>query len=99
MATNVTVWAQQAAVAVDVPAGSTQFWQTTGLGYGRFVDYIAHPLQFIGMTGTNRFEVHNISSEVDDVTGNRRILFQVTSKGTAAFGSYAIYLIFTDVIP
>jgi hypothetical protein len=101
MATNVTVWAAQAAVAVDVSAGSTQFWQTTGTPaqWGRYVTYVAQPLQFVGMTGTNEFEVHDVSHEVNDVTGARRVRFQVTSKGTAAFGSYAIYIVFTDVIP
>ena len=101
MATNVRVWAEQTAVAVDVNAGSTQHWQTTGTAaeWGRYVTYVAQPLQFVGMAGTNEFEVHDVSHEVDDATGHRRILLQVTSKGTAPFGSYALYLIFTDVIP
>jgi signal recognition particle receptor subunit beta len=100
VASQVRVWAELTAVGVDVPQGSTQFWQTTGAAaeYGRLVQYVAQPLHLVGFPGTNQFELHDISHEVDS-QGARRVLFQVTSKGSNPFGSYGIFLIYTDVIP
>jgi hypothetical protein len=100
MASTVNVWAELTAEGIDVPAGSTQFWQTTGgaAQYGRMVGYVAQPLELVGAPGTNEYEVHDVSHEVDSA-GNRRVLFQVTSKGTNEFGSYGLFLVFTDVIP
>jgi hypothetical protein len=101
MATNVTVWAEQTAVAVDVPAGSTQYWTTTGgaAEWGRYVTYVAHPLRYTALGGTNAFKVHDVSHGVNNTTGTRHIKCQVTNVGTAPYGSYALYLVFTDVIP
>jgi hypothetical protein len=98
MASAVRVWAELTAVGVDVDAGSTQFWQTTGVAadYGRHVTYAAQPIELGGAPGTNQYEVHDVSHEVD-AAGNRRVLLQVTSKGTNPFGSYGLFLIFTDV--
>jgi len=100
MASIVNVWAELTAVGIDVPSGSTQYWQTTGTaaGYGRLVTYAAQPLQLVGYPGTNQYEVQDVSYEVDGA-GNRRILFQVTSKGTNPFGSYGLFLVYTDEIP
>lgn len=100
MASTVQVWAELTAVGVDVDAGSTQFWQTTGgaAEYGRYVTYVAQPLELVGAPGTNQYEVHDVSHEVD-AAGDRRVLLQVTSKGTNPFGSYGLFLVFTDVIP
>jgi hypothetical protein len=98
MASTVNVWAELTAVGVDVLAGSTQYWQTTGLGYGRYVTYVAQPLQLGGFPGTNQYEVHDISHQVD-AAGNRTVFFQVTSQGSDPFGSYGLFLVYTDVIP
>jgi hypothetical protein len=66
--------------------------------YGRLVAYVAQPLELVGSGGSNEFKVHDISHEVDGV-GNRRVLLQVTSTGTNPFGSYGLFLVFTDAIP
>jgi hypothetical protein len=99
VANVVSVWAELTAVGVDVSAGSTQYWQTTGgaAEYPRYVSYVAHPLQLEGAPGTNEYEVHDISHEVDGA-GNRSILLQVSSKGSNPYGSYGLFIIFTDLI-
>ena len=99
MAAIVNVWAELTAVGVDVDSGSTQFWQTTGSAaeYGRMVEYVAQPLTLSGAPGTNEYEVHDVSHQVDS-DGNRSVFLQVTSKGTNDFGSYGLLLVFTDVI-
>ena len=100
MASIVNVWAELTATGIDVDAGSTQYWQTTGAAaeYGRLVGYVAQPLELVGFGGTSEFRVHDISHEVDGA-GNRRVLLQVTSTGTNPFGSYGLFLVFTDAIP
>jgi hypothetical protein len=86
--------------------GTTQFFQTTGEAADsfRFVTYCASPFVEEGTTGTNTFEVHDVSYESDAaVPPDRRILFQVTSTGTLPLseggGTYRLYVIFTDTIP
>ena len=99
MATVMSVWAELTAVGVDVGAGSTQYWQTTGTAaeYPRYVGYAAIPLHLAGAPGTNEYEVHDIAHEVDGA-GHRRVLLQVTSKGSNSYGSYGLFLVFTDLI-
>jgi hypothetical protein len=100
MASQVKVWAELTATGVDVAPGSTQYWQTTGTAaeYGRMVSYVAQPLRLVGASGKNEFEVKDVSHQVDGA-GVRRVLLQVTSKGTNSEGSYGLFIVFTDVIP
>jgi hypothetical protein len=97
MASQVNVYAELTAVGVDVLAGSTQNWTTTGLGYGQMVWYVAWPLTLVGAPGNNEFEVTHVSCEAT-ADGNHLVNLSVTSKGTNDFGSYGLYVLYTDVI-
>jgi hypothetical protein len=95
MAAN--VYAQLTAVGVDVPSGSTQYWTTSGLGYGQAAWYVAWPLTLEGFPGTNEFEVTHVSFEATP-DGNHLVNLSVTSKGTNPYGSYGLFIMYTDPI-
>ena len=97
MATQVNVYGELTAVGVDVPQGSSQYWTTTGLGYGQMAWYAAWPLFEEGLQGSNAYEVSDISFETD-ADGTRRVNLTVTSKGSDPYGSYGLFILYTDVI-
>jgi hypothetical protein len=96
---KVNVYGARIAVGVDVPQGSTQqYTTTTGVGYARMVWYIAWPLNEPQQTGSNAYEVTDVWFETD-ADGTQRGNLTVTSKGSDAFGSYGLYVFFTDAVP
>ena len=94
----VNVYAELTAVGVDVPSGSTQHWTTSGLGYGRAVWYVAWPITLGGFPGTNEFEVTHVSFEAP-ADGSHFVNLSVTSKGTNPYGSYGLFIMYTDPAP
>ena len=96
MATPVNVYGELTAVGVDVAQGSSQNWTTTGLAYGQMVWYAAWPLWEVDLQGSNAYEVTDVSFETD-ADGTRRVNLTVTSKGSDPFGSYGLFIFYTDV--
>jgi hypothetical protein len=93
---QVNVYGQLTAVGVDVAQGSTQHWTTTGLGDGRMVWYAAWPLHEVGLPGSNAYEVTDVWFETD-ADGTQRVNLTVTSKGSDPYGSYGLFIYWTDV--
>lgn len=94
MASQVNVYAQLAATGFDLAPGTSDFWGTSGLDYGRIVWYAAWPLS----AGEDRsLEVTHVSHEVDG-SGNRWINVEVHNN-SANFANYGLFIGFTDVIP
>ena len=94
MASEVHVYGELAATGVDLPAGQSDFWTTSGINYGQMLWYVAHPLA--GPPWDKDLEITHLSFDVD-ATGNRVAFIEVHNNSATDYASYGLFLFWTDV--